>query len=139
MEDQSLTDVGFTGTQRGMTPAQEAGVERLLRGLSPERVHHGDCIGADAEFHHLATNAGMWIVVHPPENQAKQALCRGDEARPQKSYLARNHDIVDESEMLIAAPSGPEELRSGTWATVRYARKVGKPVLVVTPDGELHD
>ena len=28
-----------------------------------------------------------------------------------------------------------ERLRSGTWATVRYARKKGRRVIVVRPDG----
>jgi predicted Rossmann fold nucleotide-binding protein DprA/Smf involved in DNA uptake len=52
-------------------------------------------------------------------------------------YLERNHAIVNESDFLIAAPDGPETLRSGTWATVRYARKVGKRVLVIMPNGEI--
>jgi hypothetical protein len=37
--------------------------------------------------------------------------------------------------MLAACPKGPEERRSGTWATVRYARKTGKPVVIFWPDG----
>jgi hypothetical protein len=39
---------------------------------------------------------------------------------------------------VIAAPmSSAEILRSGTWATIRYARKAGKPVLIIWPNGEL--
>ena len=38
--------------------------------------------------------------------------------------------------MMIAAPSEAEEQRrSGTWSTVRFARKQGKPVFVISPDG----
>lgn len=51
-------------------------------------------------------------------------------------YLWRNHQIVDATSALIAAPFGfEEELRSGTWATVRYARKLGRPVRFFWPDG----
>jgi bifunctional non-homologous end joining protein LigD len=33
-------------------------------------------------------------------------------------------------------PAEPEEqLRSGTWSTVRFAKKQGKPVFVILPDG----
>ena len=53
-----------------------------------------------------------------------------------KGYLDRNHDIVDAADVLIAAPSGTtEKRRSGTWATVRYARKLGRTICVVLPDG----
>jgi hypothetical protein len=45
-------------------------------------------------------------------------------------------DIVVESELLIATPKEvKEQLRSGTWATVRRARKVGIPIILITPDG----
>jgi predicted Rossmann fold nucleotide-binding protein DprA/Smf involved in DNA uptake len=53
-----------------------------------------------------------------------------------KAPLDRNRDIVDAAAVLIAAPKEmTETLRSGTWATVRYARKQGKQVWIVWPDG----
>jgi hypothetical protein len=56
--------------------------------------------------------------------------------RPERPYLDRNKDIVRETASLIAAPAEPEEqLRSGTWSTVRFARKQGKPVFLILPDG----
>ncbi len=46
--------------------------------------------------------------------------------------LDRNRDIVAAVSILIAAPETDiEEQRSGTWATVRYARKKGIPVVIV--------
>jgi hypothetical protein len=51
---------------------------------------------------------------------------------------SRNHDIVDETELLIACPGElAEAVRSGTWATVRYARKLGRPIVIFWPDGSV--
>ena len=58
--------------------------------------------------------------------------------REEKPYLDRNKDIVDETNILMACPNKAEEVqRSGTWSTVRYARKVGKAVLIVYPSGKM--
>jgi len=63
-----------------------------------------------------------------------------DIRRNPKPYLERNHNIVDESELLIACPkSKEEELRSGTWATVRYARKKGVRIILIYPDGSVSE
>ena len=67
-----------------------------------------------------------------------RAFCKGDETRKQKDYLDRNHDIVDETELLIACPKEPEEItRSGTWATIRYARKKKKKLRIILPNGRM--
>lgn len=60
-----------------------------------------------------------------------------DEKREPLPYLARNCVIVDEADILLACPKGPEEQRSGTWATVRYARKQNKRIVIVYPDGTI--
>lgn len=53
---------------------------------------------------------------------------------PVKPPLKRNYDIVDACDILLAAPRTlTEELRSGTWATIRYARKTGKKYLILAP------
>ena len=55
---------------------------------------------------------------------------------PAKDYLVRNHDIVDVCDVLVATPGQKEEqIRSGTWATIRYARKIRKQIIIVYPDG----
>ncbi len=56
---------------------------------------------------------------------------------PAKEYLERDRDIVDATEALFATPDGPERAKSGTWYTVRYAVKTGKPVYICYPDGFL--
>ncbi len=67
-----------------------------------------------------------------------------------RSYLDRNQDIVDRSDVLLAAPKEwtdlsrvrtyeellrAKPLRSGTWSTVRRAYKRRIPIIIVFPNG----
>ena len=131
--------LGFTGTRHGMQRDQHHAVMDLVRKLEPEEAHHGDCVGADMEFHEIVrvVQREAIIHIHPPFKREHRAFCLGDEIHPEKDYLIRNQDIVKSSDAMVAAPRrNQEELRSGTWATIRYARKVGKPVFIVGPDGK---
>jgi hypothetical protein len=129
--------IGFTGTQQGMTSAQRYSVEELLQKLGGNEFHHGDCIGADAQAHGIAYRIGYRIHIHPPVVSTKRAYCfHYDLMYTLKPYLDRNHDIVDACQVLVATPKEfDEQLRSGTWATIRYARKRGVRVFLVLPDG----
>lgn len=130
--------VGFTGTQRGMTEAQWCAFWPLILARGPGQFHEGDCIGSDAQAAHAARLAGLHIVGHPPTNDSKRAFFPADEWRKPYPYLVRNHNIVDASQEMIATPGEFEEqLRSGTWATIRYARRIGRRLLVILPDGRL--
>lgn len=136
-------DVGFTGSQIGMTQVQRAVVFRKLSFYNPDitAAHHGECIGADAAFHGVCLYLHIPIIGHPPINQSKRATLQGFlyEWEP-KEYLARNKDIVRCSELLIATPAEKEEkLRSGTWSTIRFARKLGIPRYIVFPDGRVKE
>ena len=130
------TKIGFTGTQHGMSEEQKTALAKTLVFLNGE-FHHGSCIGADEEAHEIVRRfVDIRIIIHPPKNESKMAKVTGDESRIAKDYLERNHDIVNETERLIACPkSETEELRSGTWATVRYAIKMKKPVTIIYPSG----
>lgn len=130
--------VGFTGTQRGMAEQQMLAFRRLLFLFEWKVFHHGDCIGADAQAHEIAVERGMTTVAHPPEIDTKRAWVLADATRMARSYLDRNRDIVDETSYLIATPGEFEEqLRSGTWATVRYARSLKRCIWLVFPDGSV--
>ena len=128
--------IGFTGSRHGMTKRQRDALRVLLTtGLwqKPE-LHHGDCIGADSEAHGYAKYYGLRIVIHPPDVDRVRAGCNGDAKRRPKPYLQRNRDIVDETDCLVAAPATMrEQARSGTWSTIRYARKLGRPVHILEP------
>ena len=136
--------IGFTGTQLGMTALQKAAVSGLISELHPVEARHGDCIGADADFHNIVRltseheNRAIRITSHPPINKSKRAFCKVDVEEIPLDYLDRNRQIVAKSDVMIATPKGfEEELRSGTWATVRYARKAGKRLYIVYPNGEV--
>jgi hypothetical protein len=138
--DDRIDHLGFTGTRSGGTDAQMKGVRRLIGKLWPRHVHHGDCIGGDAQFHRICRELHVPnIIVHPPSRTEYRAYCHGDVERKPKSYLRRNKDIVTESEWLIVCPrTADEQLRSGTWATYRYAKSLAKNIIVIDPDGKRH-
>ena len=106
---------GFTGTQKGLTPPQRDALEVELLRFSV--LHHGDCIGADAQAHRIAKGLGIWTVSHPPTDDRKRAFCDADEERAPLPHLERNRQIVDEGEVLISCPRLEEKRqpRSGTW------------------------
>jgi hypothetical protein len=131
--------IGFTGTRYGMTDAQleRVTLEVDLRARFGIEGHHGDCIGADAQFHGVVRRlADSRIVLHPPTNQEHRAFCVADETRPQFPYMKRNRNIVDLADLMIAGPCEmQEQARGGTWRTVQLARKAKRPLIVVWPDG----
>lgn len=131
--------VGFTGTQDAITVAQFDLLAALIVEFEEmEEAHHGDCIGADKVFSELvdAIKFGVEVHSHPPIKEDKRAFCRADVEYEPKDFIERNHDIVDACDILIACPKAEEVLRSGTWATVRYARKCGKPIAILWKDGK---
>jgi hypothetical protein len=135
--------LGFTGTNRGMGSSQKTELEALLKKLKEEgfdEFHHGLCIGADEQAAILAKSLGYRVVARPglahdPTNMKYRSDWAGsDETLEAKPFVDRDHDIVDVSERLIATPlTRQEQLRSGTWTTVRYARKVGRIIDLVLP------
>lgn len=133
--------VGFTGSQGGMTGDQAATLARTLDAYGPEaELHHGDCVGADAEAHVIALRLGVAVVIHPPENESRRAFCEHAVViRGPLPYMQRNAAIVEAADVLLAAPSShasrPAAQRSGTWATVRRARAQRVPVVMIWPDG----
>ena len=138
--------IGFTGTQSGMSDHQKFYILKWLRSLpsgTEMETHSGDCIGADKDFVDILNHCEEkgWSIFfkkigHIPKIKTKRAFCQYDEERTPKPYLERNHDIVNESDYIIATPEGnKEQLRSGTWATIRYAKKKGKNLVVIYPDG----
>lgn len=137
--------IGFTGTRKGMTRQQELAFSSVVSGIAVHEFHHGDCKGADEQAHNIILNMRPVVIicVHPPDQNFLRAYCRHPKDSlvsllPEKPFLERNHDIVDVCNLLIACPvSDKEERRSGTWATMRYARQRQKLVLHIRTDGDI--
>ena len=138
-----MASVGFTGTRKGLSEYQKEMLQHILKKYGTV-FHHGDCIGADEQFHVLAESElptdllDTNIIVHPPDNDKYRAfsscLSKGTILLP-KPYLERNKDIVDACDLLIACPNPKDEInkqRSGTWSTIRYAKKQGKDIIIIT-------
>lgn len=131
--------LGFTGSRDGLSEAQSEKLGGLFVEMRPAEFHHGDCVGADADAVSLIVSlVYTWTISHPPREPKLRAHTANCQEREPKPYLARNHDIVDETDHLIACPGRMnEENRSGTWATVRHARRTGKPITIIWRDGSV--
>lgn len=135
-----FTSVGFTGTRQGMTEAQRSTVIKLLSSKETHMAHHGGCIGADIDFDTICRDIlSIPTSVHPSNLKNQQGKWSyTNVVFPEKPPLDRNKDIVDSVDFLVACPKGYiEEIRSGTWATIRYTRKVEKPLYIVYPNGSI--
>ena len=129
-------NIGMTGTRFGLSEAQAAEFESMLRSLGVGTLHHGDCVGADADCHDIAEALGWKVVIHPPFMDKLRANKPSNDIRKPDSHLRRNRAIVAEADVVIATPAGDTETRrSGTWYTIRHAIKEGVPVQVILPDG----
>lgn len=98
--------------------------------------HHGDCVGADAEAHVLAKLLGWSIIKHPGRpigDHARANMIGYEECWTVQPPLTRNIKIVQQSGILIAAPSGTEEQRrgSGTWHAIRQTRDYSAGRLII--------
>jgi len=139
--------LGFTGTGsskepgKGMTQRQHATVRYLFLELQLHVLHHGDCIGSDAQAHRLARELHARIVIHPPDNPKARAFCLdADQLLEPKPFLVRDREIVAAGiDGLIATPKDfvkPASLRGqGTWTTIGYAQQAKRYIWYVWPDG----
>lgn len=128
--------IGITGSRDGMSWAQWNEFWRIVHAESPDAVHHGDCVGVDAQCDHIARLFGVATEVHPPEDDRLRAFTGGAVVHVPKPYHDRNRDIVDASDHVVAFPAEMDEQpRGGTWYTIRYARSQGKRLTIVYRDG----
>lgn len=135
--------VGFTGTREGMSARQMDQLRFILSALfSRQNVFHfGGAVGADTQAYSIARSYNYDIHWHPCPGVTRDPN-EPEEFRDEVwnevfPPLVRNKHIVQEGNLLIAAPETDREvLRSGTWATVRYARQIFKPVIMLSRGGK---
>lgn len=129
--------LGFTGTRNGMSYSQEELFELLMLRLEPTELHHGDCVGADAEAHQIFRDyyPDERIVIHPPTSEKHRAFCNQDKntvMRKKQPYLQRDNEIVHQCDLLIGCPRSLQYAkRSGTWYTIRYADSKDVPTIIL--------
>ncbi len=136
-----MSAVGFTGSRYGITQPQADEVARLFRWLRDEfgvdTARHGDCVRGDDTAAIIAAGLGLRTIAHPPDNDRYRAFHVSDVVLPPAPYLDRDRDIVAGSAFLVACPRAPESAvqRSGTWYTVRRARRARIGLFVVATTG----
>ena len=132
-----MIKIGFTGTRHGMNEGQLKELKNIIKSKEIEEFHHGMCVGSDKQSHDFIKSEKIKIVGHPPTYKKFMAECDCDIAMKPFDYLQRNKNIVDNSDILIATPDCKEKVRSGTWSTVRYARKQGKKIYIIHKNGRV--
>jgi hypothetical protein len=133
--------IGVTGTRKTLLNDQRNWLLYFITDLGKrvhiDELHHGDCVGADGYAHILAMELGLKVIVHPPLDPQYRAFCNGPNTTimKERDFLRRDRDIVSAVDIIAALPEGPEGLhkRSGTWYTIRYARKHNVPVALYAP------
>ena len=139
--------LGFTGSRDGMDSEQLGALRTTIELIDDvctiTNAHHGDCLGADSEFHVVVLDFNPKIIrhAHPCDLENQRFYCELrdiDICHDPLPPLERNQVIVDSSDFVIGAPRESQEVvRSGTWATIRRARKAGNLLCIVYPNGEV--
>lgn len=132
--------VGVTGTELGLSDRQMASLWWVLDVIKPRGLRHGDCVGVDAQAAQIADSLNIPTFSHPgfspkyPDTTRFRAFHKSTTIYEPKPFLERDDDIARNVALLIACPlESKEELLSGTWATIRYARKAETPRIILLP------
>lgn len=137
--------VGFTGTRAGWIRRQGWAFKEFIESIHIEVFIHGGSIGSDTLAHNTFRSVYPLVPVHVlPADRDKGSVVTMP-VHPDRTIiyaesepLYRNKMIVSVVDGLIAVPRlMSEEKRSGTWYTIRRARKKGVPVVIIWPNGKL--
>lgn len=134
---------GFTGPRTGVTDAQLGALAAVLTRIDRDdgalSLHHGGAEGADEGADGIAVKLGARITVLPTPDRFDVWLKRTDYPRSIAAPMAplvRNRTLVRMTRRLVATPPGFDEVnRSGTWSTIRWARRERRRITFVWPDG----
>lgn len=131
--------IGFTGTRtiEKIPLNRLLDIDKLIVGYKIDygdqlKVIHGCAFGADSYFHDICIHKSIPIIGRPTYNRNSN-LSDFEYLHLPEAPLTRNKKIVEDCDILIALPidKDVEELRSGTWATIRHARKLNKKIIII--------
>lgn len=142
-----MSDIGFTGSRLGKTAESDKAFRAFLAVAQPAVFRNGLCIGWDGQAVRIVREMfptfkiigypgrGMNDVadIRPDRDWAAQEMC--DEVMVEQSHFARNRAIVNACERMIACPASKVMTSGGTLYTINYAKKTGRPMAIICPDG----
>jgi predicted Rossmann fold nucleotide-binding protein DprA/Smf involved in DNA uptake len=115
--------IGIVGSRKRRDKEK---VFALVDELSPDDVVvSGGCKGVDRWAEQRAKERGIKTIIYRPD--LKNVLHKGDMV---ERYYARNRKIVEECDILYAFVSPEGEEAGGAGYTVKYARKIGRKVVI---------
>lgn len=144
--------IGFSGS-RHLTAEQKTIVDEVLSTLNGSEFTTGACIGVDAyigrklwydrpeSLHRVVIPADRsrvaeWWLEYEIGDAGPYRAPELEEMPPGTTYRERNWRIIEHSDVLVAFPAYPEDdprsARSGTWQTIRMARREGLETITVS-------
>lgn len=130
--------IGVTASREGLTDPQKNWIEDFLEGNLAYVLHHGMCKGGDIELAVLFRKYNTYIIAHPGHiRHMRAASPANDLILPWSHTLVRNRIIVNHSELILGFPKVPYATDSGTWHTIKFAKKQKTPLFVIGPDGSV--
>lgn len=145
----AVESIMVSGTRKGMSDQQRKKfVDIQVEFFSKAKTFlHGDCTGVDQQAHLIVREMNPEITIHiyQPSNNRNSANCAASDpssdllvVHPPEDFKKRDRKMVDASNLVIAFPfSQKEQVRSGTWVVIRYAKKRNTPLMIIYPDGQV--
>ena len=133
-----MESISFSGPTE-VNALEEAYIAKVVHDLEADEFNSGGAFGVDSKAalyawafhreakHRLIVPKGCWHNEKLVEILSKHPSITVEYV--EGGYMRRNDRLVEACTRLVALPrTSREELRSGTWATIRRARKAGVPV-----------
>lgn len=112
--------LGVLVADGGASPEQVAGLRESVELALPTEVHHVFCAG---KVHSTCKATGANVVV-----------LRGESGSCEREIVQAADEVIG----IVSSMQMPEA-KTGTWASLRYAKDRGLPVKIIWPNGSIHE